>query len=360
MLDWIDVENVRNLVRQRIPLAADVVLVTGANAQGKSSVLEAVYLLATTKSYRTRDPREAIAHGADFLRIEGQPRTAPGLATALGKKRGERVLSVAECAAKLADYLGLLPTLALAGESSRSIAGSPSERRRFMDRATAAADPSHLVDLGDFRRALLSRNQLLRSGAPDALLEPWDTVFAAAGERVSARRRQQIAAWQDRIGVWPELFPEGAATRLTYRAAGEGESLLERLRTARPSERREGMTLVGPHRDDLALAHGGKNLLRFGSAGQVRAALAALTLAQLEQVRRTRGTEAGASRPLLLLDDVDTDLDSKRLAAFLGAAAGGGQVIAASSKPELTLAGLAAHHVKLNVAGGVVSDATAR
>lgn len=336
MIDSIDVENVRNLARQRIPLDAGIVLIAGANAQGKSSVLEALYLLATTRSYRARDARDAISHGADFLRIEGQLTSARKLAIALGKKRGERVLSVSECAAKLAEYLGLLPTLALAGESTRSIAGSPTERRRFMDRATAAADPAHLADLGDSRRALLQRNQLLRAGAPDAMLDAWDEVFARAGERIGARRRQQIAAWQEGLGAYPDLFPEGAATRLTYRHAGEGESLLERLRRARAVERRDGMTLVGPHRDDMALLHGGQNLLRYGSAGQVRAALAALTLAQVEQVRRARG----GLRPLLLLDDVDTDLDARRLGAFLTAAADGGQVVAASSKPEMALAGI--------------------
>ncbi len=343
MIEWIEVQGVRNLPTQRVPLAA-LVVVTGANAQGKSSLLEALYMLATTRSYRTREPREAIAYEADFLRLEGAL-PGPGkdltnLAFSLSRTRGERLLSVGECTAKLAEYLALLPTLALSGESTRTVAGSPSERRRLMDRATAAAAPAHLVDLGEYRRALAHRNQLLRIGgaggatgqAGDAVLEPWDELVGAAGDRIARRRAQQVAAWQDDIASWPELFPEGASARLVYREAGHdpaGGTLARRLAQRREQDRREGHTTIGPHRDDLRLELEGKDLFRFGSAGQVRSALVALTLAQARQVRRTRG----GARPVIVLDDADTDLDPARLTGLLEAAAREGQVVAATSKP---------------------------
>jgi DNA replication and repair protein RecF len=357
VLDWVEVENVRNLARQRVSLAS-MVVVSGANAQGKSSFLEAAYLLATTRSFRVLEPREAITHGADWLGVRGALTTGSGVVSevgiGLGKARGERTLVVGQSDAKLAEYLGLLPTLALAGDSLRSIAGSPAERRRFTDRATAAADPAHLGDLGQYRRALAQRNQLLRSGAPDRELEAFEVVLARSGERLARRRARQVEAWQSEIGSWPDLFPEGTAARLKYRRAGldgrapagrelededagdDGNTggarrLAEKLAAARAKDRLLARTSVGPHRDDLAIEVQGVDLLRFGSAGQVRSALSALTLAQARTVRASRGGEP----PLLVLDDVDTDLDAGRLAALLRAAAAEGQVLAASSKQGL-------------------------
>ncbi|MBP7148069.1 MAG: DNA replication and repair protein RecF [Acidobacteria bacterium] len=340
-LAWIEVESVRNLAPARIPLGPDPVLVTGANAQGKSSLLEAAYLLATTRSFRARDPREAITLGAPFLGVSGglcEPEKSPlVLRFALPRERGGRVLRVGEYDAKLADYLGHLAALVLTGDGIRSIAGSPAERRRFVDRATAAAEPAHLAGLGEYRRALAHRNHLLRAGAADRDIDPWDEVLARTGIEVAARRRRQIAAWQGDLGAWPGLFPEGGRVALRYRepgpagpTAGEKMTLLERLQRARERERRLGATLVGPHRDDLDIDLDGQDLLQIGSSGQVRAALGALVLAMARQVRASRGTT-----PLLLLDDADTDLDPDRCAAQLDAAGREAQLIAASSKPHL-------------------------
>ncbi len=339
MLVYLEAEAVRNLRPGRTAIDPSLTLVSGANAQGKTSLLEAAYLLATTRSFRTRDPREAIAHGADLARVKGavskHPEDHLEITCAWGSKRGVRALRVGESDCKISDYLGLLPVLVLTGESIRSIAGSPAERRRFMDRAVAAADPAYVAMLGDYRRALAHRNRLLREGRPEREIEPWDEVLDRTGRAVVDRRRRQVEAWQLEIGSWPELFPEGATTRLGYEESGsgkghEGERILDRLARVRDRERRYGMTLVGPHRDDLAVEEQGRDLLREGSSGQVRAALSALVLAQARQVRRQTG-----GGPLLLLDDIDTDLDRRRCAALLDAACREGQVLAATSKPDL-------------------------
>lgn len=358
-LSGVSVEGVRNLHHQKVDFLGDLTVVRGCNAQGKTSFLEAVYLLATTRSFRTRDPREVIAHDKSYLFVKGEVRKHPNpsleLSIGLGRERGERSLSVGQCDAKLAEYLALLPALALAGESIRSIAGSPAERRRFMDRATAAADPRHLFDLGEWRRALCHRNQLLRQGTPDTLLDPWDAVLAQVGQRVASRRREQMAAWQRELSAWPDLFPEGETVRLVYRESGSAgsqeTSLLDRLHRRRPRDREEGTTSVGPHRDDFVVEAEGKDLLRFGSAGQVRAALAALTVTQARQVSRSRN----GARPLLVLDDVDTDLDPGRLAAFFSATAREGQVIAATSKQDMAVPATA---LKLEIRDGQIRSAS--
>lgn len=335
MLAWVRPESFRNLRPDRVDLDAPIVVVSGANAQGKSSLLEAAYLLATTRSFRTPDPRDAIRFGAEHLRVEGGVESSPKILSIVGitvaRGRGNRRLSVGEYEVKLVDYLALLPALVMAGESVRAAAGSPSERRRFMDRATAAAQPVHLRDLAEYRRTLAHRNRLLKHGrGSDRELEPWDELLARAGEAVIARRVQQLDEWQTGLGSWPELFPECTTASLEYRRSGRQSEkrLIDRLRSSRDADRRLASTSVGPHRDDMELDVQGKSLWRFGSSGQVRSAIAALTLAQARTVREARN----GRRPLLVLDDIDTDLDASRFGALLKAAGEQGHVLAATSK----------------------------
>lgn len=331
MLTWIELTGVRNLRQQRVATARDLVVVTGGNAQGKSSFLEAVYLLATTRSPRSRDPRDAIQHDAPQLTVVGEV-DEQGVGPlrrgmTLGRRRGDRRFFVGEYDAKLPEYLALLPALAVSGDSIRSVAGSPGERRRLIDRATAAARPEHIQDLADFRRALAQRNALLREEARDAEIGPWEEVLDRVGTIVARRRREHVEAWQGALPSWPGLFPEGREAQLRYRESG-APSLRERLERTRGTDRKAGFTQVGPHRDDLDVEVEGRSLLRFGSAGQVRAALIALMLAQARVVRASRTDRS----PLLLIDDADTDLDRDRLEALLEAARQEGQTFAATAK----------------------------
>ncbi len=356
MLAWLATDGFRNLATQRVELNSDLVVVYGANAQGKSSFLEAAYLLATTRSFRTRDPRETIRHGGERSFVRGAVDEGSGaieLAVARGRGRGDRALSVGEYEVELAEYLEHLPALVTTGESIRSVAGSPSERRRYVDRATAAAQPGHLPDLAELRRLLSQRNQLLRQEASDAELDPWDELLARVGERIVRRRLEQIEAWQGGLGDWASLFPEGADLKLVYRRAGAGKdealTAREALARARRTDRRLGVTSVGPHRDDLVLEVGGRDLWRFGSAGQIRSALEALTLAQARRVRELRADRT----PLLILDDVDSDLDPGRFQGLLAAARVEAQVLAATSKPEM-VRGVASR--RLRVEDGVIHE----
>ncbi len=362
MIAWLEHEGLRNLVPGRVALDADLVLVTGENAQGKTSLLEGVYLLATTRSFRSARARDAIRLGAPRLVLRGGVAGPAGgeftLGLELGRERGARRLFVREYPSKLAEYLGFLPVLVLAGDTPSRLAGSGSERRRLLDRATAVADGTHLRDLAEYRRALAQRNRLLKEGAGDSQLEPWEEVLADRGQRVAARRRALVAAWQRHMAGWPDLFPEGSRARLRYveeetRGAGtpgqEKEALAAELARHRERDRKLGWTSVGPHRHDLRLDLGGIDLLRMGSAGQARAALAVLTLAQA----RVAAERRGGRRPVLVLDDVESDLDPGRLRALLAAARGEGQVIASTAKPGLC-EGVKA--LRLAVRGGRIDE----
>lgn len=331
----------RNLVPQTVFFHCGLTLIRGRNAQGKTSLLEAVYLLSTTRSFRTHDPREAIAYSAPHLIVRGEvdlQEEKRFLGLQLGRDKGERSLTLGGKSVRLPDYLTGLPALVLTGTSLHQVCGSPAERRRFVDRAVAAAAPEHLENLSQYRRALAHRNQLLRNQASDHELIPWDELLARFGEALRQRREKFISFWNNDLEDFRELFPEAENSRLKTRenharSGPEGEkiSLLESLRRHRERERRLGLTLAGPHRDDLVLEAEGRDLFRYGSSGQVRSALAALTFTQARRVRRERAGET----PLLVLDDVDTDLDPGRCSALLLAARREGQVIAATSKPAL-------------------------
>jgi DNA replication and repair protein RecF len=342
MVTKLQLEGVRALAKQTVEFSSRATLITGLNAHGKSSLLEALYLLLTTRTYRARDPREAICHQSDFLQLRGLVKSATRadfeLGLGLGKGRSERHLRVGESTTKLMDYLGLVPVLVQAGESLRMIAGSPGERRRLMDRVTAAAEPIHLVDLRHYQSALTQRNRLLKSAASDREFEAWETILQQTGQSIRCRRRQHVSRWQTSLASWPELFPEGAQAVLQYRetdpapAQPSSDDALP-WRALRPLERRVGATLRGPHRDDLQIVVEERNLLKYGSAGQVRAALSALTLAQVRSVREQRPHDD----VLLLIDDLDTDLDPSRCQALIDAAVDQAQVIAATSKPDLLM-----------------------
>lgn len=334
MLKRLEFRGLRNLADEVIDVGDRLTLVEGGNAQGKSSLLEAAYLLATTKSFRTRDATEAIEHGGReaFVQglIAGPSNDDLVIGMSLARGHGGKRFFVGQSTAKLPEYLGLLPALALSGDSLRQLVGSPGERRRFVDRAVSAAHPEHIPQLAEYRRALNQRNRLLKTEAADELLEPWEIILARVGESLVRRRDKYIASWQAEMSSFPSVFPEGECTRLTYRESTR-EPLASALAAGRSEDRRIGSTRCGPHRDDLQIVTEEKDLLVYGSTGQRRSALVALTLAQSREIRRAHHGRA----PLLLLDDVDTDLDPARLAGLLDAASAEAQVLAATSKPDV-------------------------
>lgn len=360
-LQWLHVRAVRNLRDVRLDLPEGLVLVVGRNAQGKTSLLEAIYLLSTGRSFRTRRVEDAIARDGGPLEIEG------GVRTRLGETRLEVRLEpegrrlVADGAEhEPGDYLGRLDVVAVTLDRMSVLRGPPVERRRFLDRGVAGLDPAFVRRLGEYRRCLGQRNALLRARGSDAELDAWDGRVAEAATRVHLGRRDyaaRLAASLD--GVASVTVPEGEALELGYRpsppdvagvAADRMESaFVEALARGRSRDRERGFTGVGPHRDELSIGLQGMDLRRFGSAGQVRSAMIALKLGKL--VLQRGGKE---DSPLFLLDDLDADLDEARLAAlgdFLHR--GGFQTVAATSK-EAVAERLGTARLKVSVERGRV------
>jgi len=303
-------------------------LVWGPNAAGKTSLIEAIVLLAWGHSHRTTTDAEMIRWGADLARVEGSvggdtlevALVRPGGPTASrGGRKRIRVNGVPRRAAALA---GVLRVVVFAPEEMLLIAGPPALRRAAMDRVAASRFPAYASALATYGRALQQRNGLLRAireeAADKADLRHWDRPFLeAGGEIVTARLGliDELAA--PLAAAHSEIAPDEAARaalQLRYdtsasAAAGESyrEALARRLAETADKEVWSGTTLVGPHRDDLAFVFDGRDLAGFASRGQQRTAILAFKLAELDLLAAVDGRP-----PLLLLDDVFSELDPVR------------------------------------------------
>ncbi len=307
-------------------------LLLGANGAGKTSLLEAVYLLATTRSFRTSQVADCRRHGSDGFHLEGEVESDRRTALEVGWREGGRYRRLNGSVPPLADHLETLPVVAWTAAQGEWLTGPPAVRRRFLDQGIVGERPVALVVLGRYRRALAQKRRLLADGARG--LGPWNQVLASAGHELGTLR----ARYAERLGaalaaLIGEVAPELPPVSLRYRPSldpAQGEAaLLERLAGARERARRLGRPLVGPHLDELEIRWGPRQVRRVASAGECK--LLGLLLA----AARGRLLAAGERAPVYLLDDLDTELDRDRLERVWRVFAGGRQVFVTSNRPEV-------------------------
>ncbi len=306
----------------------------GPNAAGKTSLLEAIVLLAWGRSHRTSTEGELVRWGQELARIEarvGRTETAPEDRDAVeialvrtasgGARKRIRVNGVARRAAGLT---GVLRTVMFAPEEMLLVAGSPSLRREALDRLAGQRSPAYGSDLATYGRALQQRNGLLRSIREEQAtrdeLRFWDAALIESGTAVREERQRLLLALAEPLAAaHAEIAPEEAAAEplvLAYStnapqhgAESVRDAFTRRLAETADKEVWNGTTLVGPHRDDLVFEMGGRPLASFASRGQQRTAILAFKLAELDLLTALDGRP-----PLLLLDDVFSELDPARRA----------------------------------------------
>jgi DNA replication and repair protein RecF len=342
----LNADRLRNLKSVDVELTAGLTLITGRNGQGKTSLLEAVYLLATGHSFRTRKLDELVGWQGGPLRVSGEVE-GQAVSNRLGLvvERGARRLFVDGIERDLEVFLGRLDLVALPGEAMRVLREGPEGRRRFIDSGIAGMRPTFLRDLGTYRRVLAERNALLRhgeGGVPRGLGDPmdaWEDRLVAAGARIHRQRREYALGLAARMGPAERmLFPDGENVRVRYLpspvATGDAdpprfeELFREALARKRRRDQALGFTGEGPHRDDLEVTLDGADLRKFGSAGQLRAAMIALCAGKLGLLRDDR-----REAPLFLMDDFDSDLDEARTRSLVEFLRDGGfQAVMATSK----------------------------
>ena len=317
-IGWIQLVDFRNYPTLSYSPSATLNLLTGANAQGKSNLLEALAVLLTGRSFRTSRLAEIPRWGAETTALAGELRRTDGIRTirrSLRKREdGAWLCSGDECPWARVVTFGW--------QDLEIVNGMPAVRRNFLDGFAARLYPSHRAAFVRFRQVLARRNYLLQERLPEgvlaARLAPWDEQFAVVGMEVIDRRRRAAAALQTEIArVYPTLVGDRRAlsgdhekVEIRYRSSvGEGdgpEALMAAMERLRPMEARRGQSLVGPHRDDLAIELAGVDARAFGSRGQQRLLALSLRLAEILPIAEAVGTA-----PILLLDDALSELDAE-------------------------------------------------
>jgi DNA replication and repair protein RecF len=313
----------RNLVEQGVTLARHTTVLFGANGQGKTNFLEACYLLCSLRPLRAHKLAELVRIGSERSALVAGKFDLPSGVREVEVEIGREGRNARVDGKPVRDpdeLFGGLATVAFTPDDLAVVKGGPEGRRRLLDRAVQNRHPAHLADARDYQRALRSRNELLRQGADPALLASFDEPLARLGATLRTRREEileevrpgaQSAFAEIARGEPPLVVTYLAAGRDSDDLAGGGASLetrlLEALRRRLPRDRERGYTSVGPHADDLGLSLGERAARLYASQGQSRAVVLAFKIGEIENLRRAQGRA-----PLLLLDDVSSELDPER------------------------------------------------
>jgi DNA replication and repair protein RecF len=343
-------ENFRNLAPARIGFHPRVNIVVGLNGQGKTNLLEAIYFLATTKSFRTTRVASLFRFGSTSVFVSGALQREVEKTISVGLEHGEsrkRVLLINGERTPLASYVSAMTVFAYSAARLEIVRGAPEERRRFLDRGIASVDPGYLEQVTRYARVLRQRNALLHSGTT-AGLEAWDSKLA---ESAAVLQRARAAYAETLAGAFNDIV---AAHRyrvgnlaIAYRPSAIGD-----LKSIRREELRARMSLVGPQRDLLDFTVEGRAASEVLSGGELKMIVLFLKFAKLELFRR-RFDEAA----LFLLDDVDAELDLQILESLLGKMPAATQVFATSAKARFLQVLEASPHRRLTIENGTVTSA---
>jgi len=317
-LDQLTVRQFRNLVEADLIWGPGFNIIWGNNAQGKTNLLEAVYLLGHLKSFRGARTADLIQDGTTTARLAGRLTSGEvqhRLEVTL-EKGGQTPRLDGKPVQRLSQFLGTLRPVLFTVDELVLLKGSPAGRRALLDRAVLQADPGYLDRFQAYNRVLRQRNQLLRDRADPEVLEPWSEALIESGARIRQDRLAYMAGLQQVLsGVGREIADSDERLALRYPQAVDQGNLLGGLRRELerllPRERQLGQTLAGPHRDDPEPLIDGRPLKLFGSQGQHRSFLLAFKAAQLIDLEGRLGEP-----PLLLLDDLASELDARRQASF--------------------------------------------
>ena len=327
-LTGLSIRNFRNLAAQDLHLPAEGLALIGANAQGKTNLLEAIYYLEVFRSFRGAPDDQLVAFGEDVFRLtavleDGADRSKQLELSAAFQREGrsKRVRVDGTEADRLGDAVGRVGVVLFSPADISLVSGPPGERRRFLDVVLSLNRAGYLTALQRFRQSLQQRNAALKEEQPARAVQAWDEPLVAEGSAVVAARRQWVRESAESFSAYHAEAAGGEVAEMRYepsfllRGAESEEDVRgvyrEALLDSSARERRLGSTVVGPHRDDLSLQlpaqDGGQDVRRFGSGGQMRTVALALRLVEADTIKTARRRS-----PLVLLDDIFAELDAAR------------------------------------------------
>ncbi len=364
LLESIEVHNFRNLSGS-ISWGAGLNIIYGDNAQGKTNWLEAIYLLATTKSFRTQRLQESIRFNESLAVVRGRVVQSKELQRDLQVtlQGNTKAISVNGKREAVTRYLGQLSAVAFTADELEVVRGTPDARRKFIDRGVVSLHPAYVQTLADYNRVIKQKNRLLQDASESEMsmeqvmqiLAPWNQQLVG----LSAAIHQARVDYVERLNSVLErrLFEREDLT-IRYASSLEGKGDLSdyealiaaRLELRLQAELAAGYSLIGPHRDDLKILFDGRDIRAFGSSGQQRSALIILDLAAISVYYSWHN-----EYPLFLIDDVDAELDRKRISYLLEYLEGRTQTFITTSKESLVEQFVAKASV-YRIGGGSVLD----
>jgi DNA replication and repair protein RecF len=336
-IERVSITGFRNIEREQLTLPAPGFSLVGRNGQGKTNLLEALYYLHLLRSFRGARDSEVAGFDAPGFHlgacVNGAPRSVREVSVGFDRQsRSKRVLLNGVQPQRLSDAYGAVPAVMCSPDDREIVAGPASLRRRYLDIVLATVSPRYLAALQQYRAALAQRNAALREAALRSdvgALAAWEPALATHGAVIVETRARWTADAASEFSRLCAAIGEHPAAELRYATNVLGENLREtlalRLAESRQLDVRRGATNVGPHRDDLRLSLGGREMRSYASAGQQRTAALALRMLEAATVRSALGGE-----PLLLLDDPFAELDRERAARIL-------ELLRVSSEGQLVL-----------------------
>lgn len=343
ILESLRLAHYRNYEQLEIDFHKEINLLIGENAQGKTNLLEAIFVLAMAKSHRTSQDKQLIHWNEEYAKIEGRVQNKHGslpLDVVISKK-GKKVKANHLEQRKLSEYVGNLNVVIFAPEDLNLVKGGPHVRRRFVDMEMGQVYPLYMHELGHYQKLLQQRNALLKDfNKQGAMLDILTEQLVDSAVYIIRERQKFLFMLEKRAAPIHDQISRGSENLgLRYKSStkvseeGELSKMIKELRQqfgeAREREIERKMTLIGPHRDDIGIFVNGKDVQTYGSQGQQRTAALSLKLAEIELI----ASEVG-EYPLLLLDDVLSELDRHRQSHLLDAIRGKVQTFVTTTQAD--------------------------
>jgi len=325
MIEQLSLHHYRNFKQVHLTFSDGLHFFIGANAQGKTNLLESLYLVAIGRSHRTRSHRELIQfhHNMAKVRLSLKKASQKERLDVILSPKGKKIFKNGVEQRKLSRYIGTLPVVLFAPEDLELVKGGPSVRRKFLNTGIGQASPQYLYDLSVYNHLIKQRNHLLKQMESFAtqyeLLEVLDEQIVPIAVRIWKRRiaflneinrwsksiHQQISQQKEKLQLYYRSSIPLAETNL--QEAEIHDLFKQEIKRVQKKEFSRRMTLLGPHRDDVQIQIGEIDVQTFGSQGQQRSAVLSLKLAEIEYIYQKKGVY-----PILLLDDVLSELDDRR------------------------------------------------
>lgn len=336
-----------------LQLSEEVTVLVGPNGSGKTNLLEAVHFAVSGRSFRTSNDRQMVGTGSDVARAEVTVSTAHGdqvFASALGRT-GSKVQTTNGSPVESGDIMNPRPLVTVfAPDRISLVTGAPSERRAYMDNLAASIDPTVASLRGDYNKALIQRNALLgrikAGSSKPATLDAWDREVARTGALLSACRSEAVDSISGVAAGIADGLGLSGRFEISHRSASGSDAaeLLGKLAENRLTDIDRGFGTVGPHRDDLRIRREGRELKSHGSQGEKRLGVLAVLLAEREVIGIRRGAP-----PVLMLDDVMSELDAERRLRLTGLISGSGQALITATEVSHVPVGISAKATVLEI-----------